>query len=140
MYVYTQQKKHLNGMHGKCNILRSIAVRFAYGAKNPKQNVRAICVLTIRSFHFVCVFFLFLRLFSSFFFSLEALKNISKTAATISQNVCVYISLKFHVAVDLMDFQQSKIRTEHHWLSNLMSDHFEFICRSALLWQEFFSE
>lgn len=85
-------------------------------------------------------YFFISSLIQFFFFSLEALKNISKTAATISQNVCVYISLKFHVAVDLMDFQQSKIRTEHHWLSNLMSDHFEFICRSALLWQEFFSE
>lgn len=140
MYVYTQQKKHLNGMHGKCNILRSIAVRFAYGAKNPKQNVRAICVLTIRSFHFVCVCFYFFAYSVLSFFSLQALKNISKTAATISQNVCVYILLKFHVAVDLMDFQQSKIRTEHHWLGNLISDHFEFICRSTLLWQEFFIE
>lgn len=28
-HTYTQQEKHSNEMHGKCNILRSIAVRFA---------------------------------------------------------------------------------------------------------------
>lgn len=119
-------------MHGKCDILRSTAVRFAYRAEINNENKTQS---SINNVHFICAVVVVCthNPFDSLCLHLVFGRTFQQTAATTSEYVNVYISTEFHVAVDLMDFQQSKIQTEHHRLSNLMSDHFEFICGSAFM-------